>query len=153
MGGLLYGPRGRMPTMETSPIPAGRIRKGGWIGLERGSAMKSMLGLAILMTSMVQAAEPSSRTEPAKVKQSSPAPRPPLDLRVGDVRRYMLPDEYQANLTGREEERNTVVVEARVPLLPMEFEKPMPPGLAGLWHSVKHPSQAWRLFMPELRSP
>jgi hypothetical protein len=115
-------------------------------------AMKNMLWLAILVGATVQAAEPPAKPGPAVTRQPA-AVRPPLDLRIGDVRRYMLPDEYRANLTGREEERNTVVVEARVPLLPLESEQPMPPGLAGLWHSVKHPSQAWRLFVPELRAP
>lgn len=118
--------------------------------------MKWLAGIALSFCAAVRAAEPAAapRKPPSGTETKPPAAeRKPLDLRIGDVRKYMLPDEYRANLTGREEEKNTVVVEARVPLLPMESEKPVPPGLLGLWHAVKHPSQAWRLFVPDPRGP
>jgi hypothetical protein len=108
----------------------------------RGSSICAALGLCVAAT----AAEPPAARAPA----APAAVRKPLDLRIGDVRRYMTPDEYQANVTGaREEDRNTVVVEARVPLLPMKSEQPVPGGLPSLWYAVTNPTQAWRILLPD----
>jgi hypothetical protein len=88
----------------------------------------------------------STPAEPAK-----PA-RPPLDLRIGDVRKYMTPEEFRAIVSGNEE-RNTVLVEANRPLLPMKFEEPVPGGLIAPFWALANPLQAWRIFVPDLTAP
>jgi hypothetical protein len=79
----------------------------------------------------------------------------PLDLRIGDIRKYMTPEEYRLLLMSREEERNTVVVEAKVPLLPMKSDQPIPSGipLLPLWWAATHPTQSWRILVPDLNAP
>jgi hypothetical protein len=78
--------------------------------------------------------------------------RPPLDLRIGDVRKYMTPEEFRAIVSGNEE-RNTVLVEANRPLLPMKFEEPVPGGLIAPFWALANPLQAWRIFVPDLTAP
>jgi hypothetical protein len=107
----------------------------------------SFIYAALLLATAASAADP-----PVPVRAQTPPPtvRKPLDLRIGDVRRYMTPDEFRANVTGaRDEERNTVVVQARVPLLPMKSEQPVPGGIMSLWYAATNPTQAWRIFLPD----
>jgi hypothetical protein len=80
-------------------------------------------------------------------------PARPLDLRIGDVRKYMTPEEFRANLIGREEERNTVVVQAQAPLLPMKSEQPVPVAIMAPFWALANPTQAWRIFVPDLKRP
>jgi hypothetical protein len=86
---------------------------------------------------------------------ADPAPvRPPLDLRIGDVREYMTPEEFRANVSGtREQERNTVVVRAEAPLLPMKSERPVPVAILAPFWALAHPTQAWRILVPDLKRP
>jgi hypothetical protein len=65
----------------------------------------------------------------------------------------MTPEEFRAALQAPDEDRNTVIVEARVPQLPMAFEKPVPGGVLSLWHAATNPSQAWRIFLPNPDQP
>jgi hypothetical protein len=94
------------------------------------------------------AASPVSSTPAEPAKPS----RPPLDLRIGDVRKYMTPEEFRAIVSGNEE-RNTVLVEADRPLLPMKFEEPVPGGLIAPFWALANPLQAWRIFVPDLTAP
>src|SRR5262245_55339352 len=97
--------------------------------------MKSLLGLGFALAACVavEAAEPS----PAAVPPAKPAPaaaprteaRKPLDLRIGDVRKYMMPNEFNEAINAPDADKNTVVVEARRELLPMKFEQPVPGGI------------------------
>jgi len=133
------------------------------------------LGLTLVMCAAVEAAEPAasspnptaalpatSAPTPATAPATTPAAAPaakavttkPLDLRVGDVRRYMMPSEYRAVLGAPDAEKNTVVVEARRELLPVEYEEPIPTWPLGpLWWGLKNPTQSWRIFLPDLNRP
>jgi len=129
--------------------------------------MKWPVYLSLVMCAAAGAAEPPAVTRaadnpPAEVAAPVNAPptqssavRKPLDLRIGDIRNYMTPDEFRALLTGREEERNTVVVEANVPLLPVKTEQPIPSGLPllPLWWAATHPTQSWRILVPDINAP
>lgn len=122
--------------------------------------MKQVAGLWIALSLGVaaEAADPPARPEPAKQAATAaapPAPRltKPLDLRVGDVRHYMMPKDYQASLNVPEAEANAVVVEGQRALVPMKKVEDVPPGLAGLWHAAKDPKNAWRLFAPVVNAP
>ncbi|HYJ39626.1 MAG TPA: hypothetical protein VEW08_02480 [Steroidobacteraceae bacterium] len=129
------------------------------------------LGLTLAVCAAVEAAEPSSSpvptasvpaaapaasptpapATPVPVPTSKPLPAKPLDLRVGDVRKYMMPNEYRAVLDAPHAEKNTVVVEGKRELLPVEYEEPIPVGpLMPLWWGLKNPSQSWRIFLPDL---
>jgi hypothetical protein len=78
-----------------------------------------------------------------------PAARP-LDLRVGDIRKYMTPEEFRA-LLGTADESNTVIVKADAPLAPMKSQLDVPGGLIAPFWALAHPTQAWRLFLPDAR--
>jgi hypothetical protein len=47
------------------------------------------------------------------------------------------------------------VVQANAPLLPMKSEQPIPSGmpLLPLWWAVTHPSQSWRILVPDVNAP
>lgn len=123
------------------------------------------LAVALLVCAGAQAAEPAAPakrapagTPPATAAASStPAAKasatPPrrLDLRVGDIRNYMTPEEFRALLTGREEDRNTIVVQADAPLAPMKSELDVPGGIIAPFWALAHPTKAWRLFLPDPR--
>ena len=126
------------------------------------------LGLTLAMCAAVEAAEPVATplnpaspppaAAPAQVPATNPVPVPsatpvrkPLDLRVGDVRNYMMPNEFRAVLDAPDAEKNTVVVEGKRELLPVEYEEPIPMGpLVPLWWGLTHPTQSWRIFLPDL---
>ena len=116
----------------------------------------------LLVCAAAQAAEPplspSVPVVPASagtsVTPATPAQpvRPPLDLRIGDVRKYMTPEEFRAAVSGNDE-RNTVIVEANRPLLPMKSEASVPGGLIAPFWALANPLQAWRIFVPDLKAP
>ena len=99
-------------------------------------------------------AAPALAPTPAAVTAAAPpAPRQPLKLAVGDIREYMSAEEFRALSSDPEPERNTVIVEARVPLLPMKHESEVPGGIiAPLW-ALANPAQGWRIFLPDLKRP
>jgi hypothetical protein len=130
------------------------------------------LGVAMLVCMSAQATEPvrgqaapvmpaaTTRVpaSPARDMRAAAAPAAPtptptrrLDLRIGDVRNYMTPEEYRALITGREEDRNTIVVQADAPLVPMKDERDVPGGIIAPFWALAHPTKAWRLFLPDPR--
>jgi hypothetical protein len=130
------------------------------------------LGLTLAVCAVADAAEPvASQPEPAAkpvAEAVAPAATPakpatpatpakltkPLDLRVGDVRTYMMPSEYRAALGAPDAEKNTIVVEARKELLPVEYEKVIPTWPLGpLWWGLKNPTQSWRILLPDINRP
>jgi hypothetical protein len=120
------------------------------------------LGLTLAICAAVDAAEPPATSSspppaPASATRPTPAIKPPaklLDLRVGDVRNYMMPNEYRAALTAPDAEKNTVVVEGRREVLPVESGKPIPVGpLVPLWWGLTHPAESWRIFLPDVNRP
>jgi hypothetical protein len=95
-------------------------------------------------------AEAPKATGPAADKAA--APRRPLDLRIGDIRKYMPPEEYRA-LMNIADERNTVLVQADAPLLTMKHEKPVPVAIMAPFWALANPTQAWRILVPDLNRP
>jgi hypothetical protein len=119
--------------------------------------MKRHVGLAITLAACaaVEAAEPAPATSPAVAPPAATIPKPairkPLDLRIGDVRKYMMPDEFREALAAPDADKNTVVVEARRELLPVAYEKPIPMGpLMPLWWALKNPVNSWRILLPDI---
>ena len=131
------------------------------------------LGLALAVCAATEAAEPLSAPAPAPADVSIPAPAPaaksiatkpattpptaklaakPLNLRVGDIRSYMLPDEYSEALGAPDADSNTVIVEGKRELLPMKSEQAVPGGLIAPFWAIAHPLQSWRIFVPDVQN-
>jgi hypothetical protein len=108
------------------------------------------LSCALLLCAAAESAEPPASQQAAA--SAKPVQPKPLDLRIGDFRKYMTPEEIRVAL-GASEERNTVVVEANRPLLPMKFEEPVPGGIIAPFWALAHPLQAWRILVPDLKAP
>jgi len=114
------------------------------------------MGLALMACGAVAAAEPPARAtsaaaKPAATKPAAPVTPPaakPLDLRIGDVRKYMMPRQFQAALAASDAETNTVVVEGEREVVPMKMVEDVPMGLGSLWYAAKDPKNAWRLLAP-----
>ncbi len=126
--------------------------------MKRGQRVGPLWVFGAIVAGGVHAADPPAGPKavpPASGVIADGSPRKPLDLRVGDIRKYMMPDEYRALLEGRDEERNTVVVEANVPRLPVKSDQPIPSGmpLLPLWWAAMHPTQSWRILVPDLKAP
>lgn len=118
-------------------------------------------GLALMVCGVVDAAEPPApaaahrppatvptpaRTTPDPAKPA--APSKPLDLRIGDVHKYMMPRDFQTALRTPDADSMTVVVEGQRELAPMNQVEDVPMGLASLWYAAKDPKNAWRLLAP-----
>jgi hypothetical protein len=118
--------------------------------------MKYGLGLGLaLVCGVVAAAEPAARAKPGSMAAATKPPVPAtaqlakrLDLRIGNVRKYMMPREFQAALGTPDADTNTVVVEGQREIVPMKRVEDVPGGLASLWYAAKDPKNAWRLFAP-----
>jgi len=130
------------------------------------------LGLTLAVCAAVEAAEPASMapkpadgaipaTAPATAGPTTdvahaekPPTKKPLDLRIGSVRTYMMPNEYQSVLGAPDADANTVVVEGKRELLPVDSEKPIPMGpLMPLWWGLTHPANSWRILLPDINRP
>ena len=122
--------------------------------MKHGLGMALALVVAATAFGVVAAAEPPARQSNAAKPAARPAaqtPVPaakPLDLRVGDVRKYMMPRDFQAVLRAPDADANTVIVEGQREVVPMRMVEDVPMGLASLWYSAKDPKNAWRLLAP-----
>lgn len=117
---------------------------------------RHVFGLALLLLAASVQAEPPQR--------NSAAPRPgaptkpgttsvaPLKLQVGDVRKYMMPSEYNAAIGAPDAEKTTIVVEGQR-VLPVKSTDPVAPGIIAPFWAVAHPTQAWRIFVPDPNAP
>jgi hypothetical protein len=108
-------------------------------------------GVALLLCTGAQADGPA----PAKTPQTqAPPPKStttkPLDLRIGDVRKYMMPNEYRATMNTPDADKTTVIVQGERQVAPLQSEKPQPVGLGAVYSLFRHPTSAWRLFVPDM---
>ena len=115
--------------------------------MNRGILVCSLLTIC----AAASAADPmvgQGHAPPAPV--ASPPPAKPLDLRIGDIRKYMTPEEFRA-LSAPPDEANTIVVQADAPPAPMKSELDVPGGLLAPFWALANPHKAWRLFLPDPR--
>ena len=110
------------------------------------SHMRQALGIALIFSAAVEAAEPPAHATPAEKPARAPAAattstRAPLNLQIGDVRRYMMPSEYRAAVSGSD---STIVVEGERPAPPLRSTQPIPGGIAAPFWMIAHPLNAWR---------
>ncbi len=76
---------------------------------------------------------------------AAPGKPAPLDLRVGDIRRYV-PAEILD--TPIEEQLEEIIVNGERPA-PLPEQRVVPQGLGALFYGVAHPTQAWRILLPD----
>jgi len=107
------------------------------------SARILAIALVTLSAGAAQAADP-----PPAPSKAANAPKP-LNLRIGNVRNYMMPNEFRSALTAPDAEKDTVIVEGERVLLPMKSLQPVAPGIVAPFWAVAHPTQAWRIFLPD----
>lgn len=116
--------------------------------------MDARIAIAVaLMVGTAQGAEPPVPANPAKSPKpaatATAAPRAPLKLGIGDVRKYMMPNDFQAALSAPDSDKTTVVVQGERPPPPLKSEMPQPTGLGAVYSLFRHPTSAWRLFLPD----
>ncbi len=93
-----------------------------------------LLGPAMTGTAMAGDAVPAA-----------PAKAAPLDLRIGDIRRYV-PNEILD--TPIEEQLEEIIVNGERPA-PLPEQRVVPQGLGALFYAAAHPTQAWRILLPD----
>lgn len=76
--------------------------------------------------------------------------RPPLDLRLGDIRKFVPAEELEAPL---DEAVDEVVVRSTRVRSRLPERMPIPRGVGGLGWLLDHPTQFWRLFVPDPNAP
>ena len=112
--------------------------------------------IALMVTAAAPAAEPpvpAKAVKPAASASTTPAAtsaRTPLKLGIGDVRKYMMPNEYRAALSVADADRTTVIVQGERQVAPLQSERPQPVGLPAVYSLFRHPTTAWRLFVPDM---
>jgi hypothetical protein len=114
------------------------------------------LSVALVACAAVEAAEPAPTKPVAPVIAMAAAPKQhaakPLDLRIRDVRNYMMPGEYREAISAPDSDQNTVVVEANR-MLPSKSDRPVPVAIAAPFWALAHPLQSWRILVPDLKAP
>jgi len=74
-------------------------------------------------------------------------PRRPLDLRLGDLRRYFTPEELQSPLPDLIADE--ILVEGVGGAEASPAGPPIPVGLVAPYWAATHPLSAWRIFLPD----
>ncbi len=100
-----------------------------------------------------EAVEAPAREGP-RFMQPGPVALPPpgletghaLDLRLGDIRRYVPARQWSAPLP---EQLEDVEVFGRRGTPDMVDTRPVPLGLGALFFAARHPTQIWRIFVPD----
>jgi hypothetical protein len=109
-----------------------------------------------LMASAAQAAEPpvpAKSPNSQSAARSPAAARAPLKLGIGDVRKYMMPNEFRAAIDAPDADRTTVVVQGEREPPPLKSEQPVPLGIMTPFWMLAHPLNAWRALVPDPRAP
>ena len=108
-----------------------------------------MLGLCSLSMGVGASlrAEPATPAPPPSVSAPGPSSGAPnLDLRLGDLRRFVPAEVLHEPWTP---ELDEVVIRPRREPPDLPERRAVPQGLGGLWWAAQRPTQAWRLFVPD----
>jgi len=89
---------------------------------------------------------PASQPGPVLLPPPRLEPGQVLDLRLGDIRRYAPVREWTAPLP---EQLEDVEVIGRHGTPDMVETRPVPMGLGALFFAARHPTQIWRIFVPD----
>jgi len=94
--------------------------------------------LALLAIPVGRADEAAPEADPPKEFQ--------LDLRLGDLRRFVSAEELDTPIP---EQLDDVTIWAHSETPDMVETRPVPGGLGGIFWGIWHPTQFWRLFVPD----
>jgi hypothetical protein len=114
------------------------------------------MSIALLVCTTADAADPLRATAAHSATLPTSAAKPAaLNLRIGDVRKYMTPNDYLAAITAPDADKTTIVVEGARELAPLQSLQPIPAGFppATLWWAARHPLKSWRVLLPDLNAP
>ena len=111
------------------------------------------LSIALVACTAAEAVEPVTALRSVPAVTAEPLPAKRLDLRIGNVRNYMMPNEYREALSMPDADKDTVVVEGNRPLLPVKYDQPVPGGIIAPFWALAHPLQSWRLLVPDPKAP
>ena len=112
-----------------------------WMSTKHSSAMAIALVLAVGSSTMpAEGAETTART-----RAQVPVKAVPLDLRLGDLTRFLDPREFTLPLPAELEE---IIVNGRRPE-PLPEHGVIPSGLGALAYALRNPTQAWRILVPD----
>ena len=115
------------------------------------------LGLTLVICAAAEAAEPVAPAPAVSATPVAATSNPPiakrLNLRIGDVRSYMMPNEFREALGAPDADSNTVVVEGNRERLPWKSERPVPVAIIAPFWAIAHPLQSWRILVPDLKRP
>ncbi len=116
--------------------------------------MRVESAIAFLMLSgAALAADPPATPKTPPAKPAAAAPKTPaLNLRVGNVRNYMMPHEFKEAVNAPDPDKNTVIVEGERELLPMKSQQAVPVGIVAPFWAIANPLQAWRVLVPDPRA-
>ena len=115
-------------------------------------------GLALTRGAAAQAsdppAQPSRPAPPARAAASAPqrnlpAAGTPLKLHVGDVRKYMMPNEFRDAVGAPDADKTTVIVQGERAAAPLQSTQPLAQGLPAYISLFTHPTRAWRMLLPD----
>lgn len=109
-------------------------------GARRGASPCAFLGVVLgVACAALGAVAPLSA-------QTAAPPAPKLDLRTGDLRRFVPPEDLYEPWTSDLDE---VVIRPRRGAPDLPERRAVPQGLGGLWWAARRPTQSWRLFVPD----
>lgn len=114
------------------------------------------VALVLAVSAEAPAADPPATTAKADKSAQTPASQParaPLNLRVGDIRKYMMPNEYRAAVDATDADRADIVVQGERPAPPLKSTQPIPLGIATPFWMLAHPLNAWRALLPDPNAP
>ncbi|MFM7707227.1 MAG: hypothetical protein ACKO9D_04265 [Gammaproteobacteria bacterium] len=107
----------------------------------------SVLGVVCVVSGTVARSPAQSSPAPAPEPAAAVAAAAPrLDLRPGDLRRFVPAEDLYAPWTM---ELDEVVIRPRREPPDLPERRAVPQGLGGLWWAAQRPTQSWRLFVPD----
>ena len=115
------------------------------------SFTRQVIGIALGFSAAAAAADPPAAPAADKPAQATSGTRTPLKLQIGDVRKYMMPNEYRAAINAPDADKVDIIVQGERLAPPLQSELPQPTGLAAYYSLFRHPTTAWRLFLPDPR--
>lgn len=104
---------------------------------------------AVSLGAPIAVADPASSRQPLSAAAINPVAAP-LDLRLGDIRRFVPAEELGTPLDAAVDE---VVVRSSRVRARLPERMPIPRGVGGLGWLLEHPTQFWRLFVPDPNRP
>jgi hypothetical protein len=124
---------------------------------------RDSIAVVMLFGAVAAATEPPRRNVPTQdvsTRKPATAVTPPgatspapLKLTVGNVRKYMMPNEFMAAVNSPDADKYTVVVEGSREAAPLQSTQPVPGGIIAPFWAIAHPANAWRVFLPDPNAP